>query len=89
MPGEDRKRQLERDAARGRRDHAPRERLLRGRPIPPQSRFEDGEGTNPEELIAAAHAGCFSMALSGNLSRAGFDADERGHRGEGHDRARR
>jgi osmotically inducible protein OsmC len=36
------------------------------------SRFEDGTGTNPEELIAAAHAGCFSMALSGDLGRAGF-----------------
>lgn len=36
------------------------------------SRFEDGTGTNPEELIAAAHAGCFSMALSGALTRAGF-----------------
>ena len=36
------------------------------------SRFEDGSGTNPEELIAAAHAGCFSMALSGGLGRAGF-----------------
>ena len=35
------------------------------------SRFEDGAGTNPEELIAAAHAGCFSMALSGGLTRAG------------------
>jgi osmotically inducible protein OsmC len=35
------------------------------------SRFENGEGTNPEELIAAAHAGCFSMALSGILSGAG------------------
>lgn len=39
-----------------------------------QSRFEEGTGTNPEELIAAAHAGCFSMALSGALSRAGHDA---------------
>ena len=38
------------------------------------SRFEDGDGTNPEELLGAAHAGCFSMALSGNLSRAGHDA---------------
>jgi osmotically inducible protein OsmC len=37
-----------------------------------KSRFEDGAGTNPEELIAAAHAGCFSMALSGQLTRAGF-----------------
>ncbi|HZP90155.1 MAG TPA: OsmC family protein [Actinomycetota bacterium] len=36
------------------------------------SRFEEGPGTNPEELIAAAHAGCFSMALAGALSRAGF-----------------
>ena len=39
------------------------------------SRFEDGTGTNPEELIAAAHAGCFSMALSGGLGRAGFTPD--------------
>ena len=38
-----------------------------------QSRFEEGEGTNPEELIAAAHAGCFSMALSAELGRAGHD----------------
>ena len=36
------------------------------------SRFEEGAGTNPEELIAAAHAGCFSMALSAALERAGF-----------------
>ena len=37
------------------------------------SRFEDsGNGTNPEELIAGAHAGCFSMAFSGGLERAGF-----------------
>lgn len=35
------------------------------------TRFEDGNGTNPEELIAAAHAGCFSMALSGQLTTAG------------------
>jgi osmotically inducible protein OsmC len=35
------------------------------------SRFEEGTGTNPEELIAAAHAGCFSMAFSAGLSRAG------------------
>lgn len=37
------------------------------------TRFEDGIGTNPEELIAAAHAGCFSMALSGQLTNAGFN----------------
>jgi lipoyl-dependent peroxiredoxin len=36
------------------------------------SRFEQGKGTNPEELIAAAHAGCFSMALSHGLAQAGF-----------------
>jgi lipoyl-dependent peroxiredoxin len=35
------------------------------------TRFEEGVGTNPEELIAAAHAGCFSMALSGQLTTAG------------------
>jgi osmotically inducible protein OsmC len=39
------------------------------------TRFEDGIGTNPEELIAAAHAGCFSMALSGQLGRAGLTAE--------------
>ncbi len=39
------------------------------------TRFEQGEGTNPEELLAAAHAGCFSMALSLQLSQAGFTAD--------------
>lgn len=37
------------------------------------SRFEDGKGTNPEELIAAAHAGCFSMALSHGLAEAGLN----------------
>ena len=37
------------------------------------SRFADGAATNPEELIAAAHAGCFAMALSGNLGRAGHE----------------
>ena len=39
------------------------------------TRFEDGKGTNPEELIAAAHAGCFSMALSAQLGEAGLTAD--------------
>jgi osmotically inducible protein OsmC len=39
------------------------------------TRFEEGIGTNPEELIAAAHAGCFSMALSGQLGAAGLTAD--------------
>jgi osmotically inducible protein OsmC len=39
-----------------------------------KSRFEDGDGTNPEELIAAAHAGCFSMALTASLGRAGHES---------------
>jgi osmotically inducible protein OsmC len=39
------------------------------------TRFENGIGTNPEELIAAAHAGCFSMALSGQLEKAGMVAE--------------
>jgi osmotically inducible protein OsmC len=38
------------------------------------SRFEDGQGTNPEELLAAAHAGCFTMALSAQLAQAGLTA---------------
>lgn len=39
------------------------------------SRFEDGKGTNPEELLGAAHAGCFAMALSLVLGKAGFTPD--------------
>ena len=39
------------------------------------TRFEEGKGTNPEELIAAAHAGCFSMALSAQLESAGKKAE--------------
>ena len=40
------------------------------------TRFENGVGTNPEELVAAAHAGCFSMALSAQLETAGLRAEE-------------
>jgi osmotically inducible protein OsmC len=40
-----------------------------------KSRFEEGPGTNPEELIAAAHAGCFTMAVSAQLAEAGITAD--------------
>ena len=40
------------------------------------SRFESGVGTNPEELLAAAHAGCFTMALSGQLAQVGLKADK-------------
>lgn len=41
-----------------------------------RTRFEDAKGTNPEELIAAAHAGCFTMALAFQLQQAGFEAEE-------------
>lgn len=41
-----------------------------------KSRFEDGVGTNPEELLAAAHAGCFTMKTSGLLNEAGFTAEK-------------
>lgn len=41
-----------------------------------KTRFEEGTGTNPEELIAAAHAGCFTMKLSFLLNEAGFTAEE-------------
>lgn len=40
------------------------------------SRFEDGDATNPEELIGAAHAGCFVMSLSNKLDEAGYEAEE-------------
>jgi len=40
-----------------------------------KTRFEDGKGTNPEELLAAAHAGCFTMALSAQLGAAGLTPD--------------
>ncbi len=40
------------------------------------TRFEQGQGTNPEELIAAAHAGCFAMALSAQLENAGMTAEK-------------
>ncbi|TLV03600.1 OsmC family protein [Dyadobacter luticola] len=40
------------------------------------TRFADGKGTNPEELVAAAHAGCFAMKLAFELNAAGFTADE-------------
>jgi len=49
---------------------------LKDTPYSFHTRFEDGKGTNPEELIAAAHAGCFDMALSFMLTGAGFPPDE-------------
>ena len=48
---------------------------LREAPYGFKARFEGGKGTNPEELIGAAHAGCFSMALSLMLSEAGVTAE--------------
>ncbi|MEX2496044.1 MAG: OsmC family protein [Woeseia sp.] len=50
-------------------------KALSGAPYSFSARFEDGAGTNPEELIAAAHAGCFAMALSGQLGKAGLTAE--------------
>jgi lipoyl-dependent peroxiredoxin len=49
--------------------------VLTNTPYSFSTRFEDGKGTNPEELIAAAHAGCFSMALSAQLGNAGLTPD--------------
>jgi osmotically inducible protein OsmC len=49
--------------------------VLNNAPYGFKSRFEDGPGTNPEELIGAAHAGCFSMALSLILGNAGLTAE--------------
>jgi len=48
--------------------------VLANTPYSFTARFENGAGTNPEELIAAAHAGCFSMALSAQLGEAGITA---------------
>ena len=49
--------------------------VLEGAQYSFSTRFEEGKGTNPEELIAAAHAGCFSMALSKQLGDAGMTAE--------------
>ncbi len=48
---------------------------LNNTPYSFSTRFENQPGTNPEELVAAAHAGCFSMALSGQLGAAGMTAE--------------
>jgi len=49
--------------------------VLSNTPYSFQTRFEEGKGTNPEELLAAAHAGCFTMALSAQLVGAGLTAE--------------
>lgn len=48
--------------------------VLKETPYSFKTRFENGTGTNPEELVAAAHAGCFAMALSNELSQVGITA---------------
>src|SRR5205814_816402 len=50
--------------------------VLKQTPYSFSTRFENGIGTNPEELIAAAHAGCFTMALSAALGKAGFTPEK-------------
>ena len=50
--------------------------VLNAAPYGFKARFEDGPGTNPEELIGAAHAGCYTMALSGVLAEAGMTAQK-------------
>lgn len=50
--------------------------ILQQTPYTFVSRFENGNGTNPEELIAAAHAGCFTMKLSADLTTAGYRPEE-------------
>jgi lipoyl-dependent peroxiredoxin len=54
---------------------ATQSKVLNNTPYSFRSRFGDGVETNPEELIAAAHAGCFTMALSKQLGDAGFTAE--------------
>jgi len=49
--------------------------VLNQTPYSFSTRFESAKGTNPEELVAAAHAGCFTMALSAELAKAGLTAD--------------
>jgi lipoyl-dependent peroxiredoxin len=50
--------------------------VLKDTPYTFATRFEGAKGTNPEELIAAAHAGCFTMALSAELGKAGFKPEK-------------
>ncbi len=59
----------------GRGTMSTRSGTLKDIPYTFRDRFEDGQGTNPEELIGAAHAGCFSMALSGQLGEAKMTAE--------------
>src|SRR5262249_41089598 len=64
------------DLKRGKGSITTQSGILKESPYSFTTRFESGAGTNPEELIAAAHAGCFTMALSAALGRAGFTPQE-------------
>jgi osmotically inducible protein OsmC len=64
------------DGKSGQGEITTQSKALSGVPYGFTSRFEQGKGTNPEELIAAAHAGCFSMALAFRLAEAGFQPRE-------------
>ena len=63
------------DLKAGKGDISTASGVLSSTPYSFQTRFEDGKGTNPEELLAAAHAGCFTMALSAQLAGAGLTAE--------------
>ena len=64
------------DLKQGKGSLATQSGVLKETPYSFTTRFENGVGTNPEELIAAAHAGCFTMALSAFLGRAGFTPEK-------------
>jgi osmotically inducible protein OsmC len=63
------------DLKTGKGDISTASGVLSSTPYSFQTRFEEGKGTNPEELLAAAHAGCFTMALSAQLAGAGLTAE--------------
>jgi len=63
------------DLKTGKGDITTASAVLSATPYSFQTRFEEGKGTNPEELLAAAHAGCFTMALSAQLGTAGMTAE--------------
>jgi osmotically inducible protein OsmC len=64
------------DLKSGKGDISTASGVLSTTPYSFSTRFEEGKGTNPEELLAAAHAGCFTMAVSAQLAAAGYTADK-------------
>ena len=64
------------DLKTGKGDISTASGVLSSTPYSFQTRFEEGKGTNPEELLAAAHAGCFTMAVSAQLATAGLTAEK-------------